>query len=65
MPIMRLPVGIRAALHSPNSASMEFPAHYSENEFAAANLLAEVLDPSRFGRSFNQLTPVRKADRSP
>ena len=57
-------IGIRAAFHSPNSASMEFPADYSENKFAAANLLGEVLDTSRFGRSFNQLTPVRKADRS-
>lgn len=58
-----VPVGIRAAFHSPNSASMEFPAHYSESKFAAANLLGEALDTSRFGQSFNQLTRVRKADR--
>lgn len=54
------PVGIRTAFHSPNSASMEFPAHYSESKFAAANLLGEVLDTSRFGWPLTELTPCGK-----
>ncbi len=59
MLMMRFPSAF--ALHS--TRQIRHPWNF-QHKFAAANLLGEVLGTSRFGRPFNQLTLVRKADRS-